>query len=272
MGAGPQREGGIVFVTWEDDSQAFDKGDLVALDASGEIYRASGETWVTDEPTTRRTFVSKFLGVASQNKAAGEDVVVNAGDAAGKLRVSHVGVYKFAPSAGTYLIGSWVGPEKAAGNALLDTTVQLVTDPDEAIGFVVGGEGVNPTEIEVQIVSRKARVPSNVGYSAGAGGAVTQATNSSTGVTLNKATGQITTVALTTAAAAEERFTVTNSQVAATDVVALSTTYNGAGTPMLGVVNVTAGSFDVVITNLHASAAFNAAMVINFVVLKGRTA
>lgn len=106
------------------------------------------------------------------------------------------------------------------------------------------------------------------GYASGAGGAVTQATNSSTGVTLNKPCGQITTVALTTAAAGEERFTVTNSCVAATDVIMLSTTYNGNGTVGLSVQKVAAGAFDIVITNLHASSAFNAAMVINFVVLK----
>jgi hypothetical protein len=106
------------------------------------------------------------------------------------------------------------------------------------------------------------------GYATGAGGAVTQATNASTGVTLSKPCGQITTVALTTAAAAEERFTVTNTLVAATDVIALSTTYNGAGTPMLSVVNVTAGAFDIVVTNVHAANALNALMVINFAVIK----
>jgi hypothetical protein len=109
---------------------------------------------------------------------------------------------------------------------------------------------------------------SGLGYSTGAGGAVTQITSSATGVTLNKHCGQITTVALTTAAAAEERFTVTNSKVDANDVVALSTTYNGAGTPMLSVVNVAAGAFDVVITNVHAANALNAVMVINFTVIK----
>ena len=108
-----------------------------------------------------------------------------------------------------------------------------------------------------------------VGYSTGAGGAVTQITSASTGVTLNKVTGQITTVALTTAAAGEERFTVTNSAVAATDVVVLGTTYNGGGTPMLSVVKIAAGAFDVVITNVHASAALDALMVINFAVIKG---
>jgi hypothetical protein len=108
-----------------------------------------------------------------------------------------------------------------------------------------------------------------VGYAAGAGGAVTQITSSSTGVTLNKVTGQITTVALTTAAAAEEVFTVTNSTVAATDVVVLTTTYAGAGTPLVYCKKVAAGSFDVAITNLHASSALDALMVLNFAVIKG---
>jgi hypothetical protein len=109
---------------------------------------------------------------------------------------------------------------------------------------------------------------SGVGFKTGAGGAVTQITSSSTGVTLNKHCGQITTVALTTAAAAEEEFTVTCDKVAATDVVVLSTTYAGAGTPMLSVKGTAAGSFKIVITNVHAANALNAVMVINYAVVK----
>ena len=109
---------------------------------------------------------------------------------------------------------------------------------------------------------------SGVGYGTGAGGAVTQITSASTGVTLNKVTGQITTVALTTAAAAEEVFTVTNSNVAATDVVVVSTTYAGAGTIAVSTKKTVAGAFDITIANLHASAALNAVVVINFAVIK----
>ena len=107
-----------------------------------------------------------------------------------------------------------------------------------------------------------------IGFVTGQGGAVTQITSAATGVTLNAPCGQITTVALTTAAAAEEEFTVTNDQVAATDVVVLSTTYAGAGTPMVSVKGVAAGSFKVVITNVHAANALNALAVINFAVIK----
>lgn len=107
-----------------------------------------------------------------------------------------------------------------------------------------------------------------VGYATGAGGAVTQITNASTGVTLNKVSGQITTVALTTAAGAEEVFTVTNSTVAATDVVVVSTTYAGGGTIVCSTKKVAAGAFDIVIANLHATAALDAVVVVNFAVIK----
>ena len=113
--------------------------------------------------------------------------------------------------------------------------------------------------------------PGGIGYAAG-GGAVTQATSSSTGVTLNALAGQITTVALTTAAGAEEVFTVTNSKVAATDVPVVATTYAGAGTALVAVKKVVAGAFDIVITNLHASSALNAAVVVNFAVIKASVA
>lgn len=106
-----------------------------------------------------------------------------------------------------------------------------------------------------------------LGYTGG-GGAVTQATSITTGVTLSKTSGQITTVASTLAAGAEARFTVTNTLVDATDVVVLSTTYDGAGTPSLSVLKMASGAFDIVITNLHASAALDAVVVINFAVIK----
>ena len=51
------------------------------------------------------------------------------------------------------------------------------------------------------------------------GGAVTQATSKSTGVTLNKPCGAITMHNASLAGDAEVSFTVTNSEVAATDVV-----------------------------------------------------
>lgn len=141
----------------------------------------------------------------------------------------------------------------AAGKIALSGTVK--------VGTLLTVSGADGDVVEVQDCE-----PVVVGYQGG-GGAVTQITSASTGVTLSKSSGQITTVALTTAAAAKEEFTVTNAKVRATDVIVLSTTYAGAGTPVLSVKGVAAGSFKVVVTNVHASAAFDAVMVINFAVI-----
>lgn len=124
------------------------------------------------------------------------------------------------------------------------------------------------TELAGAIASVQGVAAGTAGFATGKGGAVTQITSASTGVTLNKLCGQITTVALTTAAGAEEEFTVTDDQVDANDVVVVSTTYAGQGTPAITVKNTAAGSFKIVITNLHATLALNAVVVVNFAVIK----
>lgn len=110
-----------------------------------------------------------------------------------------------------------------------------------------------------------------IGYYTGAGGAVTQLTDSTTAVTLNAMCGQVTTVALTTAGAAEEAFTLNNSNIEATDVVVVSTTYAGAGKPIVFVTNTAAGSCVLNITNVSASA-LNAVLVFNFAIIKAKAA
>ena len=54
------------------------------------------------------------------------------------------------------------------------------------------------------------------------GGTVIQSTNKTTGVTLNAASGQITMNGASLAGGAEATFTVTNSEIAATDVVVVN--------------------------------------------------
>lgn len=108
-----------------------------------------------------------------------------------------------------------------------------------------------------------------IGYEAGAGGTVTQATNRSTGVTLNKLTGQITMNGASLAAAAHADFVVTNSEVGANDVVIANIVPGGTGSPRVDVVDVAAGAFTLRVTNDHASTADTSADKINFAVLKG---
>lgn len=110
---------------------------------------------------------------------------------------------------------------------------------------------------------------SGIGYSAGAGGTVTQITSRTTPVTINKITGQITLVSATTTAGTFASFTVTNSAVAATDVVIVNFA-SGATADKYGlsVTAVSAGSFRVQIHNI-AAVGVAEAPVINFAVIKG---
>lgn len=102
----------------------------------------------------------------------------------------------------------------------------------------------------------------------GPGGTVTQITSRSTGVTLNAMNGAITMDATSLAAGAEAQFTVTNSFVAAGDVVVCCLKTTGTGTPFAAVTTVAAGSFQITLTNLHAATADTTADVISFMVLK----
>ena len=101
-------------------------------------------------------------------------------------------------------------------------------------------------------------------------GSVTQLTSTTTAVILNALSGQITTLGGTLAAAGEETFTVTNSCVNADSVVSVCiATKSGTGFPVVLCSAVADGSFDITVSNLHVSAALNALVVINFIVLGG---
>ena len=104
-----------------------------------------------------------------------------------------------------------------------------------------------------------------IGYATGAGGTVAQATSRTTGVTLNKTTGAITLVSAAGSATAAT-FTVTNSTVAATDVIILN---QKSGTDLydLMVTAVAAGSFN--ITFRTTGGATTETPVFSFAVIKG---
>jgi len=113
-----------------------------------------------------------------------------------------------------------------------------------------------------------------IGYATGAGAAVTQITNRSTGVTINAVCGTIQTDTTSLAAGASAEFTVTNSSVAIGDVVVVSqrsgsTVVAGvAGTSIIEVVTVAAGSFILSVNNNSSTTAETGAIIINFAVIK----
>lgn len=98
-----------------------------------------------------------------------------------------------------------------------------------------------------------------------AGGTVTGAAGAAT---VNAAAGVITTEPLSTAAGAVFTETLTNSFIAAGDVVLASVSTTGTGTPVIAEITPAAGTCVITVQNIHASAAFNAALKINFLVVK----
>ena len=112
---------------------------------------------------------------------------------------------------------------------------------------------------------------SGVGYILGAGGAVTQQTSKSTGVTLNTPTGQITMNAAALAAATIVSFTLTNSAVEAADVLVLNHISGGTAGAYTLNAQCAAGSATINVRNATAGS-LSEAVVIAFALLKGRTA
>ena len=105
----------------------------------------------------------------------------------------------------------------------------------------------------------------NTGSSSTAPSTVTQATSKSTGVTINASVGQIVTNNAALAAGVEAAFVVTNSAISAYDVpvVAIASGAATAGTYLLSVATVAAGSFTIVITNA-STGSLSEALTINF--------
>jgi len=105
----------------------------------------------------------------------------------------------------------------------------------------------------------------NTGSSSTAPSTVTQATSKSTGVTINASVGQIVTNNAALAAAAEVAFVVTNSAISAYDVpvVAIASGAATAGTYLISIATVAAGSFTIVITNA-STGNLSEALTINF--------
>jgi hypothetical protein len=106
------------------------------------------------------------------------------------------------------------------------------------------------------------------GYTAGAGGTVTQDTNKSTTVVLNKPSGEITMQSTTLNAATSVSFTLTNSSIGARDLLLINQVGGGtAGAYTFGA-NCTTGSAVITVRNVTAGN-LGEALVLRYSVIKG---
>lgn len=164
-----------------------------------------------------------------------------------------------------------------SGNKLATDTIAESTAATGVTidGVVLKDSGVTATgssvltTVSAGTISATTVNGSAIGYATGQGGTVTQATNKSTGVTINKICGAITMNNESLAGGAEASFIVTNSTVAATDVIVVcckTLGSGGTGTYIPAVTLVGAGSFTITVANVGATA--GEAVVLNFAVIK----
>ena len=142
-------------------------------------------------------------------------------------------------------------------NIKLDGNVISTTNTNGNLTLTPNGTG------EVQLTGK-------FGYSTG-GGTVTQATNKTTAVTLNAKSGQITMNNASMSSNTTAGFTLTNSFIAATDVVIVNIASGAtADGYILTVDAVAAGSCRISVRH-NSGGALSEALVLNFVVIKGVT-
>jgi hypothetical protein len=235
-----------------------------------------GFLWYGRNSAATKTNYAYITGTILDPVAATEDAQINfARMLAGSLVVALTLGATFSFSTGGSFVGT-ITPGSNDGGALGNTTNQW-SDLFLATGGVINFNNGNYTVTHtagVLTFSGAVLFSGGVfGYTTGAGGTVTQATSRTTGVTLNKTSGQITTNTTSLAAASTAKFTVTNSTVTALDTIDVSIA-SGTTTDQtdVKVQGVRAGAFDIVVANRHAATAETGAIVINYNVIRGASA
>jgi hypothetical protein len=160
-----------------------------------------------------------------------------------------------------------------------ETTVQVVTptanrtisfpDATGTVALVAGSSG------QVTYNNAGAQAGGNLSYDATAGtfgygtgrGTVTQQTNKSTGVTLNAPCGAITMNGAALSADTTVSFTLTNSSIAATDLLVLNHVSGGTAGSYVVNAQAAAGSASINVTNI-STGSLSEAIVIGFAVIK----
>jgi len=145
------------------------------------------------------------------------------------------------------------------------------SDPELTSGTTVSGAVIDNSTIGATtpaiVVGTTVYATTEIGYTAEASGTVTQLTDKSTGVTLNKSAGQITLNGAALANVTNVSFTLTNSTISAKDVIILSVSSGAtAGAYNCWISSKTTGSCVITIRNLSGGS-LSEAFVLNFAVI-----
>lgn len=162
--------------------------------------------------------------------------------------------------------GTAVAAVDRSGIGYFASRVLIATSTDDGVNRLQVSGSVKATTGITSIGAT-----AGIGYGTGAGGTVTQATSKATGVTLNTVCGTITLNNASLAATTSVAFTLTNSAIAATDVIVI--VHDSVGT--LGAYSIVAtpaaGSATITVRN-NTAGALAEAIVLRFAVIKAVTA
>jgi len=126
------------------------------------------------------------------------------------------------------------------------------------------GSPLTHTEVDANFTNLNT---DKAGYVAGEGGTETQATSKSTGVTLSKKCGQIEMNPAALAANTTVTFTLTNTEIVATDIIVLNHVSGGSAGSYLLNAQAGSGSASINVRNITGGA-LSEAIVIGFAIIK----
>jgi hypothetical protein len=262
-------------------SVAININDFLTWSASlKQAVNITSLTTGASEAADQATVAGAFLGCSADMRLSTE------ADNNAARSVQVAGVFDFDCVSYTPQLGDLVGVTWNGGAALVQQVVKQVSSMALAIGRVIKipnqANSATPwtsavTRVTIQLLNSVAGSGSpgigGVGYAVGSGGVVTQITSKATTVVLNKITGQITTHAANLATLTTVTFILTNSTIAATDVVVFGVV-SGETTPGSYIVTASeaaAGSCKVNIFNVTGGGLAET-LVIQFAVIKGAKA
>ena len=141
------------------------------------------------------------------------------------------------------------------------------------IGVAYADQDIDGADVlaAAAITGSRVYATSELGYAAAAQSTVTQATDKSTGVTLDFSAGRITMNDAALAGGAAVSFTLTNSKISVKDVIVLNVSGGAVADPTAYTVYVSsmaAGSAVITLRNLSATSR-SEAVVVNFAIIHG---
>ncbi len=181
------------------------------------------------------------------------------------------------PGISTLMVGVYDANSGLKGYIDPNAPQFAVFNSDKPVEMVDGGDNNTAVAHKGQPVYTTGGVistsPTNgIGYGTGAGGAITQGTNKSTGVTLNAVSGAITMHNASLASGASVNFTLTNSSIAANSLLVVNHTSAGTlGSYTAVVASCTTGSAIIRVTNISGGS-LGEAIVLTFAVINAAVA